>query len=567
MEFIKDNVSDIRGAISSLKDGKLPGGGGDAHFYEDNQAPSKVKQNLASSKESEKVKGLKWLLAQLSTGKDMSDFFPDVVKNVVVKSVEVKKMVYNYLVHYADFNATCRESSLLAINSFQNDLSGSNQLIRGLALRVMTSIRLPDIIQIQLMAIRKCATDSSPYVRRCAATALPKIYVYDQTQLDSLKQIMRKLLNDNSTMVLGQAISSFNEICPTSYETIHPFLRKICHLLADFDEWSQVSALNMLTRYTRNQFLSPIHEESSGGVKITSLSLSSAQTIEKKRRVVVKKAFYSDDEDESGEEHEVDIGAEKGSVFAKAEADHNLDVDHKLIIKSSSPLLKSRNSGVVVAVCILHFYCGSQSPQSNLQIGKALVRILRNPREIQYSVLTAINTMAQSQPSLFVSFLPDFFIKSTDPIFNRILKLEILSSIATKQNIALILREMEVYAKHANKHFVSATIKAVGRIADVDPDLSIAASNGLIYLMACNKDPVVIEEVVKTLRLVLLQRPPGEESVEVLKILIKEILADEGGIEVPPARASIVWLIGEFLDPLSDVAPDILRLLGKNGPY
>ena len=88
MEFIKDNV-DIRGAIGALKEGKLPNVGGDAHFYDEAQAPSKIKQYLASSKESDKIKGMKWLLAQLSTGKDMSEFFPDVVKNVVVKSVVV----------------------------------------------------------------------------------------------------------------------------------------------------------------------------------------------------------------------------------------------------------------------------------------------------------------------------------------------------------------------------------------------------------------------------------------------------------------------------------------------
>jgi AP-3 complex subunit beta len=146
MDFLKDGV-DIRGTITSLKEGKI-GTGGDAHFYDDNQAPSKVRQNLASSKEADKIKGMKWLLANLSKGKDVSEFFPDVVKNVVVKSVEVKKMVYNYLVHYADFDSSCRENSLLSINSFQNDLNGTNQLIRGLALRVMTSIRFESFTRI-----------------------------------------------------------------------------------------------------------------------------------------------------------------------------------------------------------------------------------------------------------------------------------------------------------------------------------------------------------------------------------------------------------------------------------
>ena len=127
---------------------------------------------MESSESTEKIKGMKWLLAMMSKGHDVTEFFPNVVKNVMCNSIEVKKMVYIYLVHVADFNDACREIALLSINSFQVDLSGSNQLIRGLALRVMTSIKVNEIIQIQVLAVRKCATDTSPYVRKCAATAL-----------------------------------------------------------------------------------------------------------------------------------------------------------------------------------------------------------------------------------------------------------------------------------------------------------------------------------------------------------------------------------------------------------
>ena len=58
-----------------------------------------------------------------------------------------------------DFNADCRELALLSINSFQKDLAATNQLIRALALRVMTGIRVHDIIQIQMIAVKKCAGD------------------------------------------------------------------------------------------------------------------------------------------------------------------------------------------------------------------------------------------------------------------------------------------------------------------------------------------------------------------------------------------------------------------------
>jgi AP-3 complex subunit beta len=368
---------------------------------------------------------MKWLLAMLSKGRDVSEYFPDVVKNVVVKSVEVKKTVYIYLVHYADYDNSCREIALLSINSFQKDMSGTNQLIRGLALRVMTSIRVPDIIQIQLLAVRKCATDSSPYVRKCAATALPKIFALDPEQLSNLKQILDKLLKDSSTMVLGSAVAAFNEICPSSYDILHKNYRKLCHLLADMDEWTQISVLEVMTRYLRNQFTDPAPGVAAAvrlQAKQRSTSAVKGRLSSTIKRRVVKKAFYSDEEDESDEE-DVEVGnkPEIGSIFTGAEGDSegDLDPDHRLALRSSLPLLKSRNSGVVLGVCALHYYCGSQSSSTTQQVAKALVRILRNRREIQFVVLTSISTMAQQRPAMFRPFLSDFLISSTDPVFNR----------------------------------------------------------------------------------------------------------------------------------------------------
>ena len=154
------------------------------------------------------------------------------------------------------------------------------------------------------------------------------------------------------------------------------------------------------------------------------------------KRKVVKKAFYSDEEDELVEEEytapvsepEVPTHPFMNSFPSnpshpmpenESHYDANLDPDHQLILKSSLPLLKSRNSGVVLAVCTLHYYCGNQQPQTLHKIGKALVRISRNQREVQYVVLHAMNRMARERPHLFRSFLTDFFVKATDPLFNR----------------------------------------------------------------------------------------------------------------------------------------------------
>ncbi|KAF6148068.1 hypothetical protein GIB67_024243 [Kingdonia uniflora] len=75
--------------------------GTDAHLYDDpddvNIAPL-----LDSRYESEKCEALKRLLALIAQGFDVSKFFPQVVKNVASHSLEVKKLVYLYLLHYAE---------------------------------------------------------------------------------------------------------------------------------------------------------------------------------------------------------------------------------------------------------------------------------------------------------------------------------------------------------------------------------------------------------------------------------------------------------------------------------
>jgi len=45
------------------------------------------------------------------------------------------------------------------------------------ALRVLTSIRVPIIAQLQTMAIKQCVRDSSAYVRKAAAHAVAKVDV------------------------------------------------------------------------------------------------------------------------------------------------------------------------------------------------------------------------------------------------------------------------------------------------------------------------------------------------------------------------------------------------------
>lgn len=91
-------------------------------------------------------------------------------------------------------------------------LQDPNQLIRASALRVLSSIRVPVIVPIMMLAIRDSVSDMSPYVRKTAAHAIPKLYDLDPEQKDELVMVIEKLLSDQTTLVVGSAVMAFEQV-------------------------------------------------------------------------------------------------------------------------------------------------------------------------------------------------------------------------------------------------------------------------------------------------------------------------------------------------------------------
>lgn len=81
-------------------------------------------------------------------------------------------------------------------------------------------------------------------------------------------------------------------------------------------------------------------------------------------------------------------------------------------------------------------------------------------------------TMVAESPSIFRPFLQEFFVKASDPLFTCKLKLDVLTALATKDNCATILGELQTYVLHRDKSFVCAAVRAVGRVADARPEVA-----------------------------------------------------------------------------------------------
>ncbi|XP_038157248.1 AP-3 complex subunit beta-2 isoform X10 [Cyprinodon tularosa] len=526
--------SEEKGGSSSVGEpeyGHDPASGG--IFSSDYKRHDDLKEMLDSNKDSLKLEAMKRIVAMIARGKNASDLFPAVVKNVACKNIEVKKLVYVYLVRYAEEQ---QDLALLSISTFQRGLKDPNQLIRASALRVLSSIRVTIIVPIMMLAIKEAASDMSPYVRKTAAHAIPKLYSLDPEQKDQLIEVIEKLLADKTTLVAGSVVMAFEEVCPERIDLIHKNYRKLCNLLIDVEEWGQVVIINMLTRYARTQFLNPnvnetLLEEGGGG----------------------EKTFYGSDEDEDEEDEEKEKKAE-AAAMAKRKP-YVMDPDHRLLLRNTKPLLQSRNAAVVMAVAQLYFHL---APKAEVGvIAKALVRLLRSHSEVQYVVLQNVATMTIKRRGMFEPYLKSFYIRSTDPTQIKILKLEVLTNLANETNISTILREFQTYIKSMDKDFVAATIQAIGRCATNIGEVRDTCLNGLVQLLS-NRDELVVAESVVVIKKLLQMQP--EKHSDIIKHMAK--LTDN--IQVPMARASILWLIGEYCEHVPKIAPDVLRKMAKS---
>ena len=110
----------------------------------------------------------------MTIGKDVSSLFPSMVKCMETTSIELKKLVYLYIINYAKNKP---DLTIMAVCSFQKDsVLKSNPLIRALAVRTMACIRIERITEYLCDSLKECLTDDDPYVKKTAALSIAKLY-------------------------------------------------------------------------------------------------------------------------------------------------------------------------------------------------------------------------------------------------------------------------------------------------------------------------------------------------------------------------------------------------------
>eukprot|EP00933_Yihiella_yeosuensis_P036911 TRINITY_DN30749_c5_g1_i1.p1 TRINITY_DN30749_c5_g1~~TRINITY_DN30749_c5_g1_i1.p1 ORF type:complete len:865 (+),score=177.28 TRINITY_DN30749_c5_g1_i1:241-2595(+) len=161
-----------------------------------------------------------------------------------------KKMVYLYLVNYAESNS---DLAILAVNTLQKDCRDDDPMIRGLALRSLCSLNLANMVEYLQPAVQRALEDVNGYVRKTAVIGVVKLFYiakYAVTDTDILPSLKR-LVNDSDPHVVMNTISALEEVLieEGGFEPTRELVTSLLNRLMQFSEWGQCTVLRLLTKY------------------------------------------------------------------------------------------------------------------------------------------------------------------------------------------------------------------------------------------------------------------------------------------------------------------------------
>mmetsp|Transcript_47210 Transcript_47210/g.111313 ORF Transcript_47210/g.111313 Transcript_47210/m.111313 type:complete len:971 (-) Transcript_47210:106-3018(-) len=411
---------------------------------------AELQEELASNDKTKKRDAVKKVIRDMTLGKDVSGLFAPVVNNMMTPNLEVRKLVYLYLINYAK---TQPDLAIMAVNGFVKDCGDANPLIRALAVRTMGCIRVEQISEYLCEPLRRALKDADPYVRKTAAICVCKLYeispdlVIDQGFIDSLND----LLGDSNPMVVSNAVAALAEIqhhgATKALTLNNTTILKLLAVLNECSEWGQIFILDVVSTYTPPN---------------------------------------------------------------AAEADNILDrVKPRLQHANSAVVLSTAK----VMLKLLDIITDNDKIKTFVKaLGPPLVTLMSSESEIQYVALRNIQLICQIRPTVLHGDVKVFFCKYNDPIFVKMEKLDVLVMLASDRNIDQVLMEFKEYATEIDDEFVCKAVRCIGRCAIKLTDAAEKCVKVLVDLIE-TKVNYVVQEAIIVIRDIFRKYPNKYESV------------------------------------------------------
>ena len=469
-----------------------------------NNKAGDIIDDLNSMKVDRQKSAIKKIISAMTIGRDVSKLFPNVVKCIITPDLELKKLVYLYIINYARVKPL---ETLLAVNALKRDASdyNGNPLTRAIAVRTMGCLGVEEIMQFLCDPLKDALNDKDPYVRKTGALCVAKIYDINsqlaEDQFGFVEKIQGMLEEETNAMVLANCISALIEISTTKGKDILNINWSKCkHLMSalhENNEWTQIYLLEGISRYNPTK------------------------------------------QDEINE-----------------------------MIERIIPCVSHSNAGVVLSVIkiLIKLLDLVENPETIRTVCKkitpSLVTLLSSEPEIQYVALKNINILIQKRPIIFEKDIKIFFSSFTEPLYNKLEKLEIIYKLVSMNNIDIVLNELKEYASDVDVQFVRRSVKLIGQCAI---KLEKAAQRCVETLVELVKTQVsfVIQEAIIALKDIFRRYP---NTFEGAMAIINENLRT---LDDPEAKAALIWIIGEYSDRIEGAENQLIKFIDnlKEEPY
>jgi AP-1 complex subunit beta-1 len=458
--------------------------GGSKYFNDRNPEDSEIQESLNSMKISRQKDAMKQIIASMTIGKDVSKLFPDVVKIIRTKNIELKKLVYLYLINYARIKP---DLIFLAVASFHSDAKeGETPLIRGLAVRTMGCIRVPEIVSYLCETLSWCIKDKDPYVRKTAALCVSKLYATSPTIVreNGFIDTLHECLKDDNPIVVANAMTALNEISTLSgvvqLKIKSKNLKNILDSIPKANEWAQVQILNALILYNPKK---SSHAEEVIEAVLPRLNHVNQSVVMSAIKVILKFMDLMDD------------------------------------------INKVKN------------YCK--------KLTNSIMSILISYPEVQYVLLRSLHAIVIKRPMLLEKEFKYFYVQYNDPIYIKLEKVDILYKLSDKKNYEYIIKEFTSYAlTETNIELIQKSIKYIGYIGyRIESSLDLCVS--CISKIIDNKNEDAIPECIIVAR-DLMRKYKGTALNLIDKINLELIIS----LNDPNAKCAALYIIGEFCDKI-----------------
>lgn len=441
---------------------------------------------------------IKKVIAYMTLGIDVSRLFSEMMLAIETRDLVIKKMVYLYLVNYARSHP---ELAQMCTNTLQKDCGNEDPMVRGLALRALCGLQLPEMVEYISEPLRRSLSDGHAYVRKTGVMGILKLYRLNPVAFEesSFVDILYDMLRDPDASVVSNCIIVLNEVMQNSPNGGMAINRAIMlHLLnriGEFSEFSVVQVLDLVPRYI------PANDEEA--YQIMNLLDPVLGRYSPGAVIATIRAFWSMAETVGGN----DEGAMKRQIVTRCKA----------------PLVTLISS------------CSS---------------------ELGYSLLKHAEALIDAVPGVFDDEYRQFFIKYNEPTHIKYLKIGILPKLANPDNAPDIVAELAECVNDMNVKLSRLSVRSMTSIACRDtggPGCAESIARRLVEMLDLNV-PHICSEAGTALASVLRKHP------SLKPIIAPPLSRGLKYIDEPSGKASIVFMLGECGDIVNE-APYALEKL------